>query len=230
MKTAGVFFVSLLLATPAFAQHDRGYLQGTGGFDVSSTAMAASSFSTGSGAAQGGVKVAKHVLVFGEFGRFHDLQPTTVQSNVDQTVQELSTDQGLVLVGTSKMPTGYGMGGVRVFGKTRNRVTPYAMAGFGSAHLKPEAAFAYSSGTLPGSDPTAPVPPTGSDVTSEVVNSGTFTQPSTENAFMYSLGGGISVGLGKRWTGDVGYRYSHISATDTPLHTQGMTFGVGVRF
>jgi len=87
MKTAGVFLVSMLIAPPALAQHDRGYLQGTGGFDVSSTAMAASSFSTGSGAAQGGVKVAKHILAFGEFGRFRDLQPTSVQGSVDQTVQ-----------------------------------------------------------------------------------------------------------------------------------------------
>jgi opacity protein-like surface antigen len=241
MKTAGLIVVVMLVATPAFAQggshstltsaqSERGYLQGTGGFDSSSTALAAgTSLMSGVGGAQGGVRVAKHVLVFGEFGRFKDLEPSVVQSSVDATVAVLATNNGLDVTGDSRLPATYGLGGLRIQGSARNNVVPYILAGFGGARLTPTAQFAFADGVLPGTDPSLPPPTVGTDVTPQIIAAGSFIQPPPSSAFMFALGGGVQVNVSRRWMADLGYRYSRIAA-DEPLHAQGLTFGFGVRF
>jgi opacity protein-like surface antigen len=241
MRTAGLIVVTALMATPAFAQGEhgtagsapaeRGYVLGTGAFDSSTASLAgsAASLKSGSGAAQAGVRVARHVLLFGEVGRFKDLEPAGVQASVNNVVTSLSTNQGLDVTGTSRMPATYGLGGVRIQGSMRHRVTPYALAGFGGARLKPSAQFTYTDGTLPNADPTLPGPAVGSNVTSQLIAAGSFVQPAPTSAFMVALGGGAQVNVARHLIADVGYRYSRIAA-DTPLHAQGVTFGFGVKF
>jgi opacity protein-like surface antigen len=103
------------------------------------------------------------------------------------------------------------------------------LGGVGFAHMTPTAAFAYTDGTLPNADPTVAAPTEGSDVTDPIVSAGLFTQPAASNAFLFQLGGGIDVSVAKHWSVDTQYRFSRVSA-DTPLHANGVTFGVGYKF
>src|SRR5712692_8682111 len=92
----------VLMATPSFAQTERGYVEGAGGF--------ASSPDTTSGDVLGeiGVRIAPHLLVFGDIGRFQNLQPSAIQPSVDLTTATLSASQGVTVVGTGRVPVSYG--------------------------------------------------------------------------------------------------------------------------
>jgi hypothetical protein len=220
MKRVCLAFAIILVsvAVPAFAQGDRGYIAGSGGFAITPE--------TTSGAVmiEGGVRVAPHLLVFGDLGQYHDLQPSDVQPAVDLATEQLSTT-GLNTIGTGRVPATYALGGLRYELTPFHSFMPYALGGIGFAHLSPTATFTYSSGTpLDGLTPT-----TGQDITSAVESSGDFTMPSPSTAFMYSFGGGVQVPVFGAWTADVGYRFSRIEA-DTPLNAQGVTFGIGYRF
>jgi opacity protein-like surface antigen len=210
---------ALLVAAPVFAQTERGYVTGLGG--IATTAEATSSDVL----AEGGVRVAPHLSVFGDLGQFHNLRPSDVQPAVDNTVAALSASQGLSVLGTGRMPALYGAAGLRYEASTRGRLTPYVLGGVGFARLSPTARFTYSSGTLPdGSTPTA-----GDDVTSTLVTAGDFTAPAATTKPMFTLGGGVQVPIAHHWDVDAGYRFSRV-ATDAPLNAQGAAFGLGYRF
>jgi len=107
---------------------------------------------------------------------------------------------------------------------------PYVLGGAGVAHLTPSPAFTFVSGVMPDGS----APSSGQDVTSSLTSSGVFTAPTSSNAFMYTLGGGVQMPIASRWIIDAAYRYSRIAADTTltaaPLNTNGMTFGIGYRF
>ena len=208
----------MLTAAPSFAQTERGYISGIGGFTTTPDTTARDVV------AEGGVRIASHLLVFGDVGQFHNLQPSDVQPNVDLTIAA-SADRGLAVIGTGRVPAVYTVGGLRYEAGTRARVSPYVLGGIGVAHLKPTAQFTYSSGTLPdGSTPTV-----GADVTTQLESAFDFTLPLPTNAFMFTLGGGVRVPVSRHWAMDADYRYARIAA-DTPLNTHGATFGFGYRF
>jgi opacity protein-like surface antigen len=211
--------LSLLSAAPSLAQTERGYITGVGGFAASTDAT------SGNVLFDAGVRVAPHLLVFGNLGQFHNLQPSDAEPAVDSTIATLSGSQGLNVIGTARVPAVYSVGGVRYELPTHARLSPYVSAGLGFARLSPTAQFTYSSGLLPdGSTPTV-----GTDVTSQLVTAGYFTAPPATNAFMYTIGTGVDIPVAQHWAVDVGYRFSRVSA-DTPLNAQGMTFGFGYRF
>jgi len=208
-----------IVAAPAavFAQTTRAYVNGAGGFATTPDGT------SGDLLGEAGVKVAPHLYVFGDVGRFRNLQPSEVQPVVDTTTATLST-LGIDVTGTARVPAWYSTGGVRAEIPTRSRITPYVFGGAGVAHLTPKAAFSYTSGTLGDSTPTV-----GDDVTSQLVSLGDFTQPAATNALMLSTGAGIEAPIARHVMFDAGYHFSHVNA-DTPLHAQGLTFGVGYRF
>jgi len=211
--------VSVLTAAPLAAQTGRGYIAGAGGFTVSSDTT------SGQVMGEAGVRIAPHVLVFGELGQFHNLQPSDVLPAVDSTTSLLSASQGLSVVGVARVPAWFSVGGVRYEVPIQSHLSPYVLGGIGVARLDPTAQFTYASGTLP--DGSTPAP--GTDVTSQLTTAGDFTLPSASTAFMFTLGGGVAVPVASQWAIDVGYRFSRIDA-DTRVNTQGVTFGVGYRF
>jgi len=211
--------LSLVCAATSLAQDGRGYVTGVGGFAASTDAT------SGNVLFDAGVRVAPHLMVFGNLGQFHNLQPSDAVPAVDSTMATLAGSLGLNVVGTARVPALYTVGGVRYEIPTHTKVLPYVSAGLGVARLSPSAQFTYSSGTLP--DGTTPV--IGTDVTSELVTAGYFTTPPATTAFMYTLGGGVDIPVAQHWAVDVGYRFSRVEA-DTPLNAQGMTFGFGYRF
>jgi outer membrane protein with beta-barrel domain len=209
---------TLLIAAPLLAQTERAYVTGLGGF--------ASSPDTTSGDVLGeaGVRIAPHLLAFGDLGQFHNLQPSDAQAAVDDAAA-LSAAQGLNVLGTARVPARYSVGGLRFEIPTHSRVSPYVLGGVGAARLMPTARFTFASGTLPdGSTPTV-----GTDVTSELTTAGAFTAPPPSNAFMFTVGGGVAIPVARHWAVDAGYRSSRVAA-DTPLTAQGATFGFGYRF
>lgn len=236
MRTLGmavaVMALATLTATPLFAQEHAqnggwqdaaAYVTGLGGF------QAATGSTTGDVLIEGGVRVAPHVLVFGDLGWFKNLQGDLTPS-LNGTVNSLQSTQGLNVTGTGTLPAVYSIGGVRVEIPSSDLFLPYVFGGAGVAHLNPTQQFVFASGTMPdGSTPAA-----GQDVTSNLTTSGVFTPPLASNAFMYTIGGGVLIPVAQRWVIDAAYRYSRIAADSTlsasPLSTNGMTFGLGYRF
>ncbi len=219
MKKVSLLVAMVVIgAAPAFAQSERGYVSGSGGFAVTPETT------SGDVMLEAGVRVAPRLIVFGDLGQFHNVQPSDVQPAIDLATEQLSTT-GLNTIGTGRVPATYALGGVRYELPLVHGVTPYALGAIGFAHLSPTATFTYSSGTLPNGVTAA----LGDDITSQVESTGSFTTPVASTAPMYSIGGGVQVPVFGAWTADVGYRFSRIGA-DTPLNAQDLTFGIGYRF
>jgi opacity protein-like surface antigen len=216
--TAIAAAIALGTAAPLLAQTERAYVTGVGGVARSTDTT------SGDAMAEVGVRIAPHLFVFGDLGRFQNLQPSDVQTSITAATQ-LSSTQGLNVIGTGSVPAWYSIGGLRYEVPLQGRVQPYVFGGAGFAHLMPTAQFTFSSGALP--DGSAPV--LGADVTNQLETAGEFSTPAATTAFMYSLGGGVEVPVARHWAVDAGYRYSRVNA-DTPANVQGATFGVGYRF
>ncbi len=220
--------VAVLMAAPLFAQEHGvtdagGYVSGLGGFTT------AVGHTTGDVSVEGGVRIAPHVMVFGNVGRFANLQ-SDLQPTLDAAAASLAANQGLGVVGGGSLPATYGVGGLRVEIPTHSRVLPYVLGGVGVAHLSPQPQFTFLSGVLPDGS----TPATGTDVTTSITTTGLFTTPASDNSFMLMLGGGVQVPVARHWSVDAGYRYSRIAADTTlspsALNANGMTFGFGYRF
>jgi len=223
MQAVTLFAFAVILSIPAtsFAQPARGYISGAGGFSTAPDGTSPDWLG------EGGLRVAPNLFVTGAVGRFQNLQPSALEPAVDATTLVLS-NAGVVVDGTARVPAWYTTGGLRVQIPTGRHVTPYAFGSVGIARLTPHATFSYQGGALTSASG-ATSPSTGDDVTPEIVSLGDFTQPPSSNALMVSGGGGVQLPIARRIAVDVGYRVSRVNA-DTPLTTQGMTFGVGYRF
>jgi hypothetical protein len=207
-------------ATAAYAQGTRGYIEGAAG--VSDITGASATVNTNGEIV---IRVGPRVVLFGDIGRIHDAQSSSVQASVNNAVSALATSDDLTATGTAHVPAWYSLGGARVNLSNRTAFTPYVFGGMGFARLNPSVRFLYDSGTtLTGNAATA-----GDDITSDVVASGLFTTPTATTGLMLRAGGGVQVPLGKYLLGNVGYSVSRISS-DTPIHAQDLTFGVGIKF
>lgn len=234
MKKVLVMAVAVIAvaAAPAFAQEHKtdagwqdaaGYVAGLGGF------QAATGSTTGDVLLEGGVRVAPHVMVFGDLGWFKNVQ-SDLTASLASAASSLQNTQGLTVAGSGTLPALYSVGGVRVEIPMSDLFLPYVLGGAGVARLTPTQQFMFTSGTMPdGSTPSV-----GQDVTSTLTSSGALTVPASSTAFMYTLGGGVLIPVASRWTIDAAYRYSRIAAdaslSASPLSTNGMTFGLGYRF
>lgn len=110
MKTLWIVVITVVMAPAlAFAQTERAYVSGIGGFAMTPDTTSRDV------SAEAGVRVAPHLSLFADVGRFHNLQPSDVQDNVDLTTQA-SADTGLSVIGTGRVPAVYSMlgGGVEV--------------------------------------------------------------------------------------------------------------------
>jgi opacity protein-like surface antigen len=214
-------------AAPAFAQETgganaKGYVSAFGG------AAWAGGNSTGSVLLEGGARIAPHLMLFANVGRFADLQ-SDLQPTLDATTTALS-NQGIGVTAAGTLPAWYGVGGARAEIAVSAHALPYVLGGIGAARLNPTPQFMFASGTLP--DGTTPA--VGTDVTNTLTSDGSVVSPAASNAFMLMLGGGVQLPLVPHWAADVGYRYSRIAADTalnaTALNTNVITFGVGYRF
>jgi hypothetical protein len=58
-----------------------------------------------------GARIAPGLLAFGDVGRINDLTPSTSESTVASTVTTLSSTDAVDVVGTTRMPARYAVGG-----------------------------------------------------------------------------------------------------------------------
>ena len=194
-----------LTATRSMAQErvtedPNGYVSAFGG------AAWAAGNSTGSVLFEAGARVAPHVMVFGNVGRFADLLGD-LQPTLNATTTALS-NQGLSVTSGGTLPAWYGVGGLRAEMPAGAHLVPYVLGGLGAARLNPSAQFSYTSGAMPDGS----TPAVGADVTSSLVATGSYLAPPASTAFMFMLGGGAQIPLVPHWAADVGYRYSRIAA------------------
>ena len=223
--------VTIFSAAPVAAQDHpaavptdgHGYLTGGGGFTTSLGNTA------GNIQIEGGIRVAPHLQVYGNFGGFSNLQAELAPA-VNADVAGLAANQGLSVVGAARLPAAYFTTGARFDIPVHGRVLPYVLGGIGVAHLMPEPQFTFSSGTMPDGS----TPAVGDDVTSALTTSGEIVVPASSSEFMYTVGAGVEVTVFSSWFADTAYRYSRIAAdpslTASPLTINGMTFGFGYRF
>jgi opacity protein-like surface antigen len=228
MKLIAIAFTILALAAaPSFAQEAGG--PNAGGYvSVFAGPVWSAGNSTGSVLFEGGARIAPHLMVFGTFGRYANLQGDLTPT-IDAAATTLSSD-GLDVTAGGTLPAWYGVGGLRAEIAASKHLFPYVLGGIGAARLDPQAQLTFNGGTLPdGSSPAI-----GTDVTSALMTTGTYTVPAASTAFMFTLGGGVQIPLVPHWIVDAGYRYARISAdttlSATPLNTNAMTFGFGYRF
>jgi opacity protein-like surface antigen len=219
MKAVLIVATLALAAAPSYAQGSSVYASIAAGFAV------APDGTSGDLRGQVGVRVAPHLFVFGDFGQFHNLQPSELQPSVDSVDATLAAS-GLTVTGVAHVPAWYSMGGLRWSMPLNAHLSPYVFGGVGFARLSPAAHFTYQDGTLLGAT-TAPV--AGDDVTAQLVSTGEFVQPAASTAGMFSVGGGVEAPIAPHVVADIGYRVSRVAA-DTPLTAQSVTFGVGYRF
>jgi len=220
MKALLIAATVALAAAPSYAQtSSRVYANVAGGFAVGPDVT------SGDTLAEVGIRIAPHLSVFGDIGRFHNLQPSLVQTAVDNTDTTLAAG-GLVVDGTARAPAWYSMGGLRYSGPMMARLSPYVFGSAGFAHLTPGATFSYTSGTLLGA---AAPPAAGDDVTAQLMSLGDFTPPGASTAFMFAVGGGVEAPIAPHLAVEIGYRMSRVSA-DSPINAQSVTFGLGYRF
>jgi hypothetical protein len=216
-KIATTVILGLMVTTAASAQERTGYVKADAGFATSTDATSRAMN------AELGKSVSRFVLVFGEFGRLSNLQPSAVQPTVDATVTNLQS-AGYSVLGAAKTPAWYSAGGIRIAAPT-GVIRPYATTAVGFARVNSTTTFTYQSGTtLTGADATV-----GEDATSDVMSNGYFTTPSATTDFLIRFGGGVQIPLAKTVAADVSYNLSRIWAA-TPVTTNGLNFGVVVRF
>jgi opacity protein-like surface antigen len=216
MRAVILMGTALLMVTgPLYAQ-ERAYVSVDAGVAV------APDVTSGDIRGEAGVRVARRLFVFGNVGRFANLQPSLAQPAVDLT-EALAAASGASVTGVPHVPAWYSTGGVRYEMPTHG-VSPYVLGSAGFARLMPSAQFTYASGTIGDSTP-AP----GADVTPQLVTLGDFTQPAASNAFVFTAGAGVEVPVAPHLRVDVGYRLSRIDA-DTPVTAHSVIAGVGYRF
>ena len=219
MRNAVILTLAIVVwGSAAYAQTPRAYVEGAAGLSTITGAT------TGQATGEVGIRVAPRVVLFGNVGRMRDAQSTALQTSVNDAITAMAATN-LTATATVRNPAWYSLGGARIDLSNRSPITPYVFGALGFAHLAPTTKFLYSSGpTLTGNDAV-----TGDDITADVVANGLFTTPAAKTGLMLRTGGGVQVPLGKYLLGNVGYSVSRISAT-TPLHSQDVTFGVGIRF
>src|SRR5258705_11480457 len=125
--------VSLLPAAPLLAQTERGYITGVGGFAASTDTT------SGNVVGEAGVRIAPHLLVFGNLGQFHNLQPSDAQPAVDSTTATLALSDNLTVTGTAREPAWYSISGVPYEIPTRSLGTPCVLGCLGLAPRAPQA-------------------------------------------------------------------------------------------
>lgn len=211
-----------LLAVPAAAQtgEPRGFVVGHGG-----ASLTESTSPLFGGAV--GVNLSRHIQITGEVGRMQNVIPSFTRTDLLVAVSDAAAE-GVRFDATSRMPTVYGMAGIRVLGPEMRYVRPYILASGGVAHLTPKPMF-----KVEGLDVT--------DLTLQEV-------PEIRNVFrnenrpMASVGGGLSITVARHVALDMGYKYSEIfikkdylQAEDSPhqhhrIDVHRMYFGVGYAF
>lgn len=150
-------------------------------------------------AAGGGVRVAPHLVLIGEVGRFSNVLPKELQRDLDEVAVLLAPQFGQQLVIDGGARAVYAVAGIRVTGRESARVSMFAEGAAGRA--RGTSVIHASVGGL--------------DVTNGVERALGFPRSETHN--MYTAGAGLTIGAGRHTAFELGYRFVRIQlGSDDP--------------
>jgi opacity protein-like surface antigen len=181
-------------ATPAAAQsQSRGFIGGLGGITFGTETSSVF-------AGQGGVRIARQLVVFGEIGRMQNVLPDEIQDQIDEFVRTFEAETGVDALLEAKVPAFYGLGGIRW--STDAPVSPFVEGGLGFANLSIDLHAEID----------------GVDVTDQA--EALFEEEDLDaTKFLLAFGGGINARLAEQVRLDIGYRYTRIFTDDPAVNT-----------
>jgi opacity protein-like surface antigen len=192
VRTVRVLTVLMVLLPAIAAAQDgpRGYIVGSVG--VASAVETDSAY-----AGLGAWRINPRVHIFGEVGRLRNAigddlsdQAALVEDEIVANNQQTFNSE-FPVVFEARVPTWYGLGGVRIAGPSGNRFSTYFEGGAGTGRLDPRVHLTINGENL--------------DSEAEAITGlGRGTQ---ELAFLTGLGAGVGVDLWKRIRIEGGYRY-----------------------
>ena len=192
--TLAVVCAAVIAATPAAAgAQNRGFVGGLGGITFGTETSSVF-------AAQGGVRIASQLVVFGEVGRMQNVLPGDIQDQIDEFVRIFEAETGVDVLLEAKVPAFYGMGGIRW--SSDAPVAPFVEGGMGFANLSIDL-----HAEIDGVDV--------SDQADEVIEEDDLD----ETKFLVAFGGGINARLAEQVRLDIGYRYTRIFTEDPAVNT-----------
>jgi opacity protein-like surface antigen len=163
-----------------------------------------------------GYTVESNVQVFLEAGRTRDVATAQLGDAAELIAGALSQTQSGVSF-TVREPVTFGAAGAKYLFDTGTRVMPYALAGFGVAHVKHDVAFAVG-----GTDVTSSISQYGIVLGTDL--SGSFTKP------MLVFGVGATYPAWRQLVLDFQFRYGRIFAPDQGINVSRAGIGVGYAF
>ncbi len=195
-STFAIIFAAIASVPSAHAQ-DSGFVGGVAGITFASETSSVF-------AGQAGARVARQLVVFGEFGRMQNVFPGEAQDDLDDAIEFLEDVLGTAVSLEVKVPAFYGIGGIRW--SPEDRIAPFLEAGVGFARLN--------------IDVTSEV--AGFDISDEVEDQ-LDAEDLEVTEFLLAIGGGLNARLNDRVRLDVGYRYNRVF-TDDPTVTASMVY------
>ena len=207
-----VLMVLVLPGVAAAQDAPRGYVVGSVG--VASAVEHDSAY-----AGLGAWRINRRVHIFGEVGRLRNAIGDDLSDAAslieDQIVanNQLTFNNAFPAVFEVRVPTWYGLGGVRIAGPSGNRFSTYLEGGAGTGRLDPRAHLTINGENL--------------DSAAEAITGlGDNTQ---ELAFLTGLGGGVGVDVWKRIRIEGGYRYMRFFG-DAKVDINRVHIGAGWNF
>jgi hypothetical protein len=211
LKKSVLLAIALLcLSVPSFAQTQSGprtggYIAGIGGM----------TFGTESDAVFGGevgIEATRNITIYGTMGRMQNVAPKYINDMLDVVSGLVTLETGEVVSLKAKMPTLFGIGGVKYRVPTSSSVRPYVLAGGGFGSIKGKVSEAHYG-----------------DLTEILIAEGDFQRSDLEaTKFLFELGGGLEIPVGPMYV-DAGYRFGKFVGVDD-LNVSRAYAGVGYRF
>ena len=205
-RTLGIVVFVLAAGSNLYAQPVRGHIQGVGGM----------TFGTEPSQIFGGgfaVAINRHLQAIVDVGRLGDVVPPSIRSDINAGLDAISAETGVALRANVRAPALYWTTGIRVAAAPRGRLTPFAVLTAGSARISPELSVEAN-----GMEFT----PTDEALEEAGVNVG--REP------MVGVGGGVEIGVARRFAIELGYQFNRIFTEDPAVSTQRVYTGVNVKF
>jgi opacity protein-like surface antigen len=156
--------------------------------------------------------------LYAEGGRMLNTKTADEDAAAAVIAQYLGAVSGKTASADVKQPVNYFSAGVRYKLPTTGRWQPYVALGGGGGKVRRNISFLVN----------------GNDVTAQLATlygvqlGGDLS--GSENAGLFTLGGGAQAGFGRRYFVDASYRYGRIFLTGAGLNTNRVQFGIGARF
>jgi opacity protein-like surface antigen len=185
---------TVIAGAPAVAQaQNRGFIGGLGGITFGTETSSVL-------AGQGGVRIARQLVVFGEIGRMQNVLPGEIQDQIDEFVRMFEAETGVDALLEAKVPAFYGMGGIRWSNDAL--LAPFVEGAMGFANLSIDL-----HAEIDGVDV--------SDQADELIEE----EDLDATKFLLAFGGGINARLAEQVRLDIGYRYTRIFTEDPAINT-----------